>query len=80
MTGRPLLTVQEAAVELGITVRGVQERLRRGAMQGERVTPRLWLIPRGEVERWKVLGRQRPGRKPGRKPGHRPGDQTGAKR
>jgi len=71
-----LLTVQEAAVELGITVRGVQERLRRGAMQGERVTPRLWLIPRAEVERWKALGRQRPGRKPG----HRPGEQTGAKR
>jgi len=71
-----LLTVQEAAVELGITVRGVQERLRRGAMQGERVTPQLWLIPRAEVERWKALGRQRPGRKPG----HRPGEQTGAKR
>jgi excisionase family DNA binding protein len=64
MTGRPLLTVQEAATELGITVRGIQERLKRGAMRGERVTPRLWLIPREEVERWKELGRQRPGRKP----------------
>ncbi len=66
MGARRLLTVQEAANELGITVRGVQERLRRGAMRGERVTARLWLIPRIEIERWKLLGRQRPGRKPRR--------------
>jgi excisionase family DNA binding protein len=75
MTGRPLLTVQEAATELGITVRGVQERLKRGAMQGERVTPRLWLIPRDEVERWKVLGRQQPGRKPGQRSSQMSGEQ-----
>jgi len=33
-------------------------------MQGERVSPRLWMVSRAEVERWKQLGRQRPGRKP----------------
>ena len=61
---RELLTVTEAADELGLTVRGVQERLRRGLMRGERVSPRLWMVPRAEVERWKALGRQKPGRKP----------------
>ena len=62
--GRDLLTVAETAQELGLTVRGVQERLRRGLMRGERVSPRLWMIPRAEVERWRTLGRQKPGRKP----------------
>jgi hypothetical protein len=61
---RDMLTVAETARELDLTVRGVQNRLLRGLMQGERVTPRLWLIPREEVERWKALGRQKPGRKP----------------
>ncbi len=59
-----MLTVQETAEELGLTIRGVQNRLLRGSMQGERVSPRLWMIPRGEVERWRALGKQRPGRKP----------------
>ena len=59
-----MLTVAETARELDLTVRGVQNRLLRGLMQGERVTPRLWLIPREEVDRWKALGRQKPGRKP----------------
>lgn len=67
--GRDLLTVAEAAQELGMTVRGVQERLRRGMMRGERVSPRLWMIQREEVERWRALGRQRPGRKAGRQQG-----------
>src|SRR5215211_7984041 len=62
--GRDLLTVAETARELDLTIRGVQERLRRGRMQGERVSPRLWMVPRAEVDRWKQLGRQRPGRKP----------------
>jgi excisionase family DNA binding protein len=64
--GRDLLTVAEVAEELGLTVRGVQDRLLRGLMRGERVSPRLWMVPRTEVERWKALGRQRPGRKPKR--------------
>ena len=62
--GRDLLTVVEAAHELGLTVRGVQERVRRGLLRGERVSPRLWLIPREEVERAKAQGRLKPGPKP----------------
>ncbi len=61
---RDMLTVAEAAQELGITVRGVQERLLRGAMRGERLTPRMWVIPREEVERWRGKGRLKPGRPP----------------
>jgi excisionase family DNA binding protein len=59
---RDMLTVAEAAQELGISVRGVQDRLLRGAMHGERLTPRMWVIPRDEVDRWKDKGRLRPGR------------------
>ena len=59
---RNMLTVAEAAEELGISVRGVQERLLRGAMRGERLTPRMWVIPRDEVERWRDKGRLKPGR------------------
>ena len=61
---RELMTVTETAQALGMSVRGVLNRLERGQMRGERVHARLWLIPREEVERWKALGRQRPGRKP----------------
>ena len=43
----------------------------RSLMKGERVSPRLWLITRAEVEQWKALGRQRPGRKGSR--GHHAG-------
>ena len=59
---RDMLTVAEAAEELGLTVRGVQERLLRGAMRGERLTPRMWVIPREEVERWRGKGKMKPGR------------------
>jgi len=61
---RNMVTVAEAAQELGISVRAIQHRIERGQMKGERISARLWLIPRDEVERWKQLGRQRPGRKP----------------
>jgi excisionase family DNA binding protein len=62
---RDLLTIAEAAAVLGLTVRGVQERVRRRHMHGVRVSPRLWLIPRSEVERAKEAGRLKPGPKPG---------------
>ena len=62
---RDLLTIAEAAQTLGLTPRAVLNRIERGEMQGERVNPRLWLIPRGEVERWKGRGKLRPGPKPG---------------
>ena len=59
-----MLTVQETAEELGLTIRGVQNRLLRGVMQGERVSPRLWMIPRSEVDRWREVGKLPRGRKP----------------
>jgi excisionase family DNA binding protein len=70
---RELVTVAEAAAELGMSVRGLLKRLERGDMSGERVNPRLWLIPISEVERWKQLGRQKPGPKP-RQPEQPPSD------
>lgn len=57
------MTVGQAAAELGMSPRGVRERIERGEMQAELVTPRLLLIPRAEVERWKALGRPKRGPK-----------------
>lgn len=64
-----MLTVQETAEELGITTRGVQHRLERGLMRGERVSPRLWMIPRTEVDRWREVGKLPRGRKPRKREG-----------
>jgi excisionase family DNA binding protein len=61
---RPLVTVSEAAAELGLTVHAVTKRLRQGQMHGEQVHPRLWLIPREEVERMKAIGPLKRGPKP----------------
>jgi excisionase family DNA binding protein len=58
------MTVTQAADTLGLAVSTVRTRLEHGVMQGLRVHARLWLIPRSEVERWRQLGKQRPGRKP----------------
>jgi len=58
------MTVQQAAEALGMSVRGIRERIERGDMRAERLGPRLWAIPRDEVERWQAMGRQKPGPKP----------------
>ena len=58
------LTVTEAANELGVNVATVRHRLSVGLLQGVKIAPRLWLIPREEVERAKVAGRLKPGPKP----------------
>lgn len=60
---RAMLTVAEVAAALGLTVAGVNSRLRRGAMRGVKVNPRLWLIPADEVERWRGVGKLKPGPK-----------------
>jgi excisionase family DNA binding protein len=60
---RDLITVSEAAAILGISNRAVSKRLENGHMRGERVHPRLWLIPREEVDRWREIGRMKPGPK-----------------
>ena len=62
--GRELITVAEAAEILGLSVRGVAHRLERGDMVGQKVNPRLWLVPRAEVERWQQLPRPKRGPKP----------------
>ena len=62
------MTVQQAAEALGMSRRGVQERIERGEMRAERAGARLWLIAREEVERQRALGRRKPGPKPKRRP------------
>lgn len=59
------LTVSEAAVILGIHPASVRERLRTGSLKGEQIHPRLWLIPAAEVERARLAGPLKVGRKPG---------------
>ena len=60
------MTVQQAAEALGMSRRGVQERIDRGEMRAQRLGARVWAIPVDEVERWKGLGRLKPGPKPKR--------------
>ncbi len=48
------LTAQEAANELGYHVNHVYRLLRLGAMHGELVHGRVWLIDRAEVEHIKA--------------------------
>lgn len=67
MADRELWTVAETAAELGMSIRGILNRLEKGQMKGEKVTPRLWLIPRVEVEAWVTRGRLKVGR-PRREP------------
>ena len=58
------MTVTQAAHALDLAPQTIQARLKRGAMRGVLVHPRLWLIPKSEVERWRQLGRQKTGPKP----------------
>lgn len=64
MPDRAFWTAAEVATELGMTIRGVQDRLERGLMKGERVHARLWLIPEAEVRRQIALGKLKRGPKP----------------
>ena len=61
------MTVTQAAAALGVDGSVVRRRLLSGAMKGEHLHGRLWLIPEAEVERWKRLPKPRPGPKPGRR-------------
>jgi excisionase family DNA binding protein len=58
------LSVDEAAAALGLTVRAIRLRIQRGDMRAERIGMRVWAIPREEVERWRAIGRLKPGPKP----------------
>ncbi len=50
------MTPAEAAAEIGITQRAVQDRLKRGLLRGTNYGGRVWLIDREEVERAKAVG------------------------
>jgi excisionase family DNA binding protein len=56
----------EAARELGVTRRALLARIARGDMTALRVHEKLWLVSTEEVERWKSLGKLKPGPKPQR--------------
>ena len=60
-------TVAEAARELGIGRSALHSRIQRGEIHAIRVSPRLLLIPKSEVERWRGVGKLKPGPKPRRK-------------
>ena len=63
-----LMTIAEVASALGMDESTVRRRIRRGDMQAVRAGARVWLIPREEVDRWRVIGRLKPGPKPRRRP------------
>ncbi len=56
-------TIAEAAQALGITEGAIRKRVRRGEMQARRVGRRVLVIPASEVERWRGVGKLRPGPK-----------------
>jgi len=61
------MTVQEAAGVLGVEASVLRRRLIAGTMKGHKVSARLWLIPKREVERWRKrdpLPRGRPRKAP----------------
>jgi excisionase family DNA binding protein len=65
---RDILTAAEAATLLGLPGRTVRNRLQRGIMRGVAVNPRLWLVSRAEVERWREVGKLRRGGRPRKQP------------
>jgi excisionase family DNA binding protein len=59
------MTVIQAARTLGLSPAGIRRRIERGEMKAELISPRLYLIPAEEVERWQQLGKLKPGPRPG---------------
>ena len=58
------MTVAQAAEALGLTPDGVRDRIRRGYIRAVRINPRLLMIPREEVEKWRGKGKLKTGPKP----------------
>ena len=50
--------VKPAAAECGVSPMTLKRRLRDGRLRGVRVGPKLWLIPRTEIEAFKAGLRQ----------------------
>jgi excisionase family DNA binding protein len=61
------MTVTQAARELGLSVYGIRARIERGEIRAEKVSPRLLMIHREEIERWRGKGKLKPGPKPRRR-------------
>ena len=57
-----MTTVAEAAAELGISPRTVLHRIANGEMRAVQITPRMYLVPKSEIARWKPIGRRKGGR------------------
>lgn len=53
MEDSDLLTVEEAARELGMVAGAVRRAIHEGRITPRRFSPRVMLIPRAEVERYK---------------------------
>ena len=64
-----LLTVSQAAEALGLSRRGLHYRIERGDIHALQPSPRLFLVPKSEVERLRNTGKFRPGPKPKSPPG-----------
>ena len=58
------MTVTQAAEAMGISVTALYDRIRAGKVQADRVGQRVLLIPESEVDRWRAVGRLKPGPKP----------------
>ena len=58
------MTVTQAAEAMGISVTALYDRIRAGKVQADRVGQRVLLIPESEVDRWREVGRLKPGPKP----------------
>jgi excisionase family DNA binding protein len=58
------MSTREAAEALGVSLKTIQARILSGAMRAERIGARVWLVPVAEVERWRAIGKLKPGRKP----------------
>ncbi len=56
------ITVAEAAALLGLSRQGVAYALQRGHLTGARVSPKLWLVDRASVERYRTAPRDKGGR------------------
>jgi excisionase family DNA binding protein len=57
-----MVTVAVAAAELGISPRTVLHRISTKEMRAVQVTPRMYLVPRSEIARWKPIGKRKGGR------------------
>jgi excisionase family DNA binding protein len=61
------VTVAQAASQIGVSPRAIRQRIERGELKAEQVNPRLLMIPKSEIERWRGIGRLKPGPKVGSK-------------